>query len=272
MESLHYLPCHEAVLRRVYGMNNVFPESMNQLPDDPKQAIEVMEKYIRYMCERIDFALTAGQVQSVSGDVQSVNGQTGVVNLGADDIPFDNTGTTISSTYTESAIKEVYRNAGTKVIPTTMANYLAHKSEYDATDNMYQIDDAGVANTAGNVSFDDTIAQIGKNNVQGAIEKNSADIGTINSNLSTNSFGNPIELSSYSQSSPYIVPQDGYVGAYSRTGEAGWVYIIGGDNTSSIFIGADATADSSCCTFVRKGMKLWANKTGNAETRFYPLV
>lgn len=123
-------------------------------------------------------------VRLTAGEVQSVNGQTGVVNLGAGNIPFNNTGTTISSTDTEAAIKEVYLNAGTKVITTTMADYLAHKSEYDATGNMYEISDAGVANTAGNVSFDDTLAQIGKNNVQGAIEKNSADISTISSNLS----------------------------------------------------------------------------------------
>lgn len=38
-------------------MNNVFPEAMNPLPEDPKEAIKVMEKYIRYMCERMDFAM-----------------------------------------------------------------------------------------------------------------------------------------------------------------------------------------------------------------------
>lgn len=242
-------------------MNNVFPESMNQLPDDPKQAIEVMEKYIRYMCERIDFALTAGQVQSVSGDVQSVNGQTGVVNLGADDIPFDNTGTTLSSTYTESAIKEVYRNAGTKVIPTTMADYLAHKSEYDATDNMYQIDDAGVANTAGNVSFDDTIAQIGKNNVQGAIEKNSADIGTINSNLSADyTLSAKINILPYNTSANlYTAPTDGIVSIRNNGGENGRFYVGAMPNGIETGLISGIGGYNGAAIFVKKGTRVYCH-------------
>ena len=69
-------------------MYNVFPESMNQLPDDPKEAVAVMEKYIRYMCERIDFALTSGlkiggrnltqlsqDVTGLENSVDTINGE-----------------------------------------------------------------------------------------------------------------------------------------------------------------------------------------------------
>ena len=39
-------------------MNNVFPESMGHTdPAAPEYSIEVMDNYIRYMCERIDFAM-----------------------------------------------------------------------------------------------------------------------------------------------------------------------------------------------------------------------
>ena len=36
----------------------VFPESMNRLDiNDSKKSIQVMESYINYMCERVDFAI-----------------------------------------------------------------------------------------------------------------------------------------------------------------------------------------------------------------------
>lgn len=131
-------------------------------------------------------------IRLVAGEVNSVNGQTGVVSLGADDIPFNNTGTTISSTDTEAAIKEVFENAGTKVIPTSMADYLAHKSEYDATSNMYQIDDAGVANSAGNVSYDNTNSDLESVTVQGAIDEINSNLTNLLSVESTNKSGNTI--------------------------------------------------------------------------------
>lgn len=38
-------------------MNKVFPEAMNQLPSDSAAALGIIDKYIRYMCERTDFAI-----------------------------------------------------------------------------------------------------------------------------------------------------------------------------------------------------------------------
>lgn len=41
------------------SMNNVFPESMNKVSElPPEEALKVMQEYIYYMCERIDFYVT----------------------------------------------------------------------------------------------------------------------------------------------------------------------------------------------------------------------
>lgn len=74
-------------------MNNVFPESLNNLPEDPYEAIKVLENYIRYMTERIDFALTSGlkvggrnltqlsqEVTGIETTLEAVNGE--IVDLG----------------------------------------------------------------------------------------------------------------------------------------------------------------------------------------------
>ena len=49
-------------------MNNVLPESMEQLPSDPNEAIRIMDKYIRYMSERIDFYVTHMSAKEISFD------------------------------------------------------------------------------------------------------------------------------------------------------------------------------------------------------------
>lgn len=51
-------------------------------------------------------------VKLVAGEVNSVNGQSGQVQLNADNIPFDGTGTDITSTDVDGAIKEAYSHGG----------------------------------------------------------------------------------------------------------------------------------------------------------------
>lgn len=69
---------------------------------------------------------------------------------------------------------------GTEIESITYAQYLANKAWYDASDNMYWVSDypnvAGEAQTAEQTYFDDTTAQLGANDVQGAID-------TVNSNM-----------------------------------------------------------------------------------------
>ena len=36
----------------------VFPESINELPkENPSEALDITENYIKYMCQRIDWAI-----------------------------------------------------------------------------------------------------------------------------------------------------------------------------------------------------------------------
>ena len=69
-------------------MNNVLPESMEQLPEDTKEAIVIIDKYIRYMSERIDLALRS---------------------ISSNNVAFDNDKSGLNSTNVEDAIKELRR-------------------------------------------------------------------------------------------------------------------------------------------------------------------
>lgn len=118
-------------------------------------------------------------VRLPAGEVQSVNGKVGAVLLEAGDIPFDKESSPLVSTNTNDAILEVLQKAGVQVITTTWADYLAHKVDYDRSGAFINISDAGVANTAGNVSYDNSVSDLESVTVQGAIDE-------IKSNLSAN--------------------------------------------------------------------------------------
>lgn len=122
-------------------------------------------------------------VRLPAGEVQSVNGKVGNVNLNAGDIPFDKETSPLVSTNTNDAILEVLRKAGVQVITTTWADYLAHKVDYDRSGAFINISDAGVANTAGNVSYDNTESDLESVTAQGAIDEVKEITDDINSNL-----------------------------------------------------------------------------------------
>ena len=123
-------------------------------------------------------------VRLPAGEVQSVNGKVGVVNLGAGDIPFDKGSSPLTSNDTNSAILEVLQKAGVQIISTTMADYLAHKVDYDRSGAVINITDTGVANSAGNVSYDNTVSGRLSTTVQGIADELVNDVDEINSNLS----------------------------------------------------------------------------------------
>lgn len=110
-------------------------------------------------------------IKLVAGEVNSVNGMSGQVQLNSDDIPFDNTGSGIVADDVEGAIKEVFLNAGAQVQEVTMSYYIAHKSELDASGDLIVITDSGLANTASNVTYDNTDSGLVAENVQGAIDE-----------------------------------------------------------------------------------------------------
>jgi hypothetical protein len=68
-----------------------------------------------------------------------------------------------------------------------------------------------ISNDARNISFDDTTAQLGTNNVQGAIEKNSSDIAEVRQSLiKTKNVTMDVEITSDDAAT-------GYIGAYKKT-------------------------------------------------------
>lgn len=123
-------------------------------------------------------------VRLPAGEVQSVNGKVGAVELEAGDIPFDKGSSPLTSNDTNSAILEVLQKAGVQVITTTMADYLAHKVDYDRSGAFINITDTGVANSAGNVSYDNTESHLLSTTAQGAIDEVKGITDDINDSLS----------------------------------------------------------------------------------------
>lgn len=104
-------------------------------------------------------------------------------------------------------------------------------------------------------------------------------INTDLSDLITNNLGTAVNVYSYSSSSPYTCPSDGYV-ELKAAGNSNYIRIgvRSADNTNTIYISCGPTTSSynlqynSC--FVRKGMRLFldlSTSTGN-EVHFSPLT
>ena len=128
-------------------------------------------------------------VRLPAGEVQSVNGKVGAVELEAEDIPFDKGSSPLTSNDTNSAILEVLQKAGVQIISTTMADYLAHKVDYDRSGAIINITDTGVANSAGNVSYDNSVSDLESVTVQGAIDEIKGITDDINGDLLKFKFG-----------------------------------------------------------------------------------
>lgn len=94
----------------------------------------------------------------------------------------------------------VASGAGFRVV--TQADYTAHQAEYDASDDVFVISDSGIANSAANVTYDNTGTQVAANTVQGAITEIDGDITALKNNL--------VQLWSNSQDTfaPQTVPLD----------------------------------------------------------------
>lgn len=103
-------------------------------------------------------------------------------------------------------------------------------------------------------------------NTMGAMAvRNKQDIATINSNLNKSMFGTSVDISSYTQSNPYIAPSDGYLRPNSWSNVARPYYINGLDGVSP--------ANTSVFIFVKKGFKLWGNgHIDGTNLGFYPLI
>lgn len=91
----------------------------------------------------------------VSGNVSTVNTKTGDVVLKADDIDLPDDQEDFEATEVMGALSELYSHIGSggTYHEVTYADYLAHKTEYDATNNLYIIKDSGMESDAASIGF-----------------------------------------------------------------------------------------------------------------------
>ena len=90
----------------------------------------------------------------------------------------------------------------------------------------------------------------------------------LNSNLSHNSLGTPIALTT----STHEAPSDGYVQIYAQYYTQNSINVIIND---VMYMGVEGTAQSSMSSavFIRKGMRVRVvSSSGNAGASFIPLV
>ena len=73
--------------------------------------------------------------------------------------------------------------------------------------------------------------------------------------------GSPIDIRSYTSSSPYIAPSDGYIRYRVRQGETGGFEIRSSDGNSSnyIWIHITPTNDTRGGLFVKQGIQIYNN-------------
>lgn len=186
-------------------------------------------------------------VRLPAGEVQSVNGKVGAVELEAGDIPFDKGSSPLTSTNTNSAILEVLQKAGVQVISTTMADYSAHKVDYDRSGAIINITDTGVANSAGNVSYDNSVSDLESVTAQGAIDEiNSNLTNLIPTDFFVSSTGITLNVTSGTRAS--IV----FISEYADTSGLAVVRTYGNGTSLVHFIGATgitATSGTNTITF-----------------------
>jgi hypothetical protein len=104
-------------------------------------------------------------------------------------------------------------------------------------------------------------------------------IDTLNSNMTKNKIDNVLDISSYSASNPYVVPEDGYV-TIGANGTSSFVQVVvkGSDgnptgSTPEVSIGR-VTGWTTTSIFVRKGMQVYSttNTTGTVIVRYFKFL
>jgi hypothetical protein len=108
----------------------------------------------------------------------------------------------------------------------------------------------------------------------GAVAQINTDLTAIDTRQDLNNIGTLVDISTYTQNSPYTLPCDGYVLAASFVNPGYWqvgVTPADGDTPKSLTItGANGYANT---LFVKKGMKAYLHgNSGNGQAYFFPLV
>lgn len=154
-------------------------------------------------------------------------------------------------------------NSSTNIEVVQSINQSQWDNLQNTNDGLYYIDDGtSLPLSASNVSFDNTGTTLSSDNVQDAIDE-------LNDDITKNTLGAFVDLTQYTNSSPYTAPSDGYIMTN--------VYGTGATATAIVnsTIGLNVTYegyDNMNGLFVRKGMRLYGIVTGRADCRYYPLV
>lgn len=99
----------------------------------------------------------------------------------------------------------------------------------------------------------------------------SSAINELKDDITKNDLLSGVGLGSYTESSPYIAPSDGYVECHNSTSAMGYVKIEGADSNQYVWIGSEHSA-GFWSAFVKKGMKLSiVTNYVPYEAKFYPL-
>lgn len=161
--------------------------------------------------------------------------------VAASAVSFDNTGTSIVATNVQAAIVELAQGGG--------------------------------APAASAVTYDNSGSGLTATNVQDAIDE------LAQSTPDANNLDTLVDLTSYTGSTTYTTPSDGYVRlgcGYQNSNNAG-CDILGADGNStnkfSIFVGGAGAGGVYHALFLRKGMKVNnVTKAGDGSVNFFPLV
>ena len=154
-------------------------------------------------------------------------------------------------------------NSSTNIEVVQSVNQSQWDNLQNTDDGLYYIDDGTILPLiASNVSFDNTETTLSSDNVQDVIDE-------LDDNITKNTLGAFVDLTQYTNSSPYTSPSDGYIMTN--------VYGTGATATAIVnsTIGLNVTYegyDNMNGLFVRKGMRLYGIVTGRADCRYYPLV
>lgn len=117
------------------------------------------------------------------------------------------------------------------------------------------------------------ISGIADGTVTGAIAQINTDLSAIDTRQDLNTIGTLVDISTYTSSSPYTLPCDGYVLAASFVNPGYWqVGVIPADGDTSKNLSVVGVNSYPNMLFVKKGMKAYLHgHSGTGQAYFFPL-
>ena len=116
---------------------------------------------------------------------------------------------------------------------------------------------------ASDVTYDNTTSGLTATNAQEAIDE-------VADRVDAHTLAENIDISSYTQANPYIVPSDGYVTAIVPPNVANHIMTILSSGTTASLAGSNgASYNQNVSVFVKKGMPIYRSATASAATLNY---